>query len=808
MTSGSRFHRRIGLHIAGARLALAWERFWPGLWPAPLVVGLFLVVAFLDVLPRLDGWLHLLVLIGFGGALVLSLWQARGAFSWPSRFAGQHRLERASGLSHRPLVALADRPAVGAGDPDAEALWAVHRQRMAARLKDLRIGTPKGGLAARDRFALRALVALLLILAVSAAGDRSATRLAQALSPNFSATQLAAPATLDIWITPPSYTGLAPIYVKHQSVVETRLSFPVGSTILAQLNGGSGIPTLIVDENSTPFTALEDGAFKVSAGVEYGHHMAVVQDGKEIGAWDLDLVPDQPPAVTIPRAPRATLRLALRIDYDAEDDYGLSGIVAELRQFTAAGPGNEVLELDIPVSARRPRTALGASFHDLTAHIWAGLEVELRLVASDGLGQSGTSKAVRIKLPAREFNHPIARAIIEQRRMLTEAPEKWRDVARSLAGIASMHTLYDEDTVVYLALTMSRSRLIHGHGVEGLDEIRDLLWDTALRVEDGKVPLAERALRSAMQRLLEALANDASEADIERLLQQLQAAIQNYMDSLAAQAEDDPDLDAFTNNAMKLLQRQDLQRILDQIRELSRAGARDAARQLLSQLQAMLENLRQGRMAQMSPSQSREAMKMMRELRDLIGRQQRLLDRTFQSARRQNQPGTNRPQSGRQGDMPEAGEQDRLRRALGEFMRRMGEQLGTIPRPFGRAERAMRDAVDALSRRSAKDAVPAESEALDQLQQGARAMAQSLARQLGLFGQINPNLDEQGRPRTDPLGRQPPGIGGLDSSTVRIPEEADLQRARDIRDELRRRSGDRDRPFLERDYIDRLLKRF
>ena len=37
---------------------------------------------------------------------------------------------------------------------------------------------------------------------------------------------------------------------------------------------------------------------------------------------------------------------------------------------------------------------------------------------------------------------------------------------------------------------------------------------------------------------------------------------------------------------------------------------------------------------------------------------------------------------------------------------------------------------------------------------------------------------------------------------------AELQRAREIMDELRRRAGERQRPKFERDYIDRLLRRF
>jgi len=66
-----------------------------------------------------------------------------------------------------------------------------------------------------------------------------------------------------------------------------------------------------------------------------------------------------------------------------------------------------------------------------------------------------------------------------------------------------------------------------------------------------------------------------------------------------------------------------------------------------------------------------------------------------------------------------------------------------------------------------------------------------------------------GQPRanqqTDPLGRPLRGRD-LDDSTVKVPGEIDVQRARRILEELRKRFGESFRPQLELDYIERLLK--
>ena len=55
-----------------------------------------------------------------------------------------------------------------------------------------------------------------------------------------------------------------------------------------------------------------------------------------------------------------------------------------------------------------------------------------------------------------------------------------------------------------------------------------------------------------------------------------------------------------------------------------------------------------------------------------------------------------------------------------------------------------------------------------------------------------------------PSGRKGPDLG----TSVKVPDEIDMQRAREILEELRRRMGEPTRPQSELDYIERLLRRF
>src|SRR5215468_2915415 len=120
-----------------ARAALLWERVWPSCWPALAVLGVLIVLGLFDLLPLLPGLLHAAVLLGFGVAFFAALAAAARTMSIPGRGAARRRIEQASGLSHRPLQALADRPS---GSPDAAstALWEAHRRRMQAAASQLR----------------------------------------------------------------------------------------------------------------------------------------------------------------------------------------------------------------------------------------------------------------------------------------------------------------------------------------------------------------------------------------------------------------------------------------------------------------------------------------------------------------------------------------------------------------------------------------------------------------------------------------------------------------------------------------------
>jgi uncharacterized protein (TIGR02302 family) len=597
------------------------------------------------------------------------------------------------------------------------------------------------------------------------------------------------------------------------------IAVPVGSAVLAQFHGKRSAPTLRLGKTTTPFTTVDPTNYKLTTALDEALdepvRLSVEQGGREIAGWTIAILPDQEPTIAFTGPPAKTERGALRLTYEAKDDYGVIGATAFIRR---TGEGAELagppISFDLAVPGGGAKSAKETSYHDLTAHPWAGLPVTIQLLAKDALEQVGVSATLPMVLPERAFRHPVARAIVELRKQLSLNPLSRDSVREGLSDISRAPQAYSNDAVVFLALRAAVARLRLDKSDEAIAAVQALLWDTALRIEDGRLSLAERELRDIQRALQDALSRNADSAEIEKLMNELQQALNKFLESLMQNMQAMPQTPMPFDPNAQYLTPQDLQNLLDRARELAQSGSMDAAREMLAMLQELLENLRSGNFAMQQGGQQgqNQASEMMRMLQDLMRRQRELMEQTHREAQGQGQQGQQGQQQGQSGQGSGADMQEAIRRGLGELMRRLGEAGGQIPGNFGRAERSMRDATEALQQDQPRQALGHQGNALDQLQQGAGQMMEQLMQQ---FGQGGPSPGDPtaraprpGQRNFDPLGRPLPSTGNANSEDVRIPDDMEMQRAREILEELRRRAGQIDRPQIERDYIDRLLRRF
>ena len=199
------FERKVSL----SRLVLLFERLWPRLWLVIGVLGLFVLASFAGLWLWLPPIVHEIVLGAFGLALLAALiavFRVRA----PTRDEAIRRIERRSGVPHRPASSYEDTLSASTANPATERIWLAHKARLAALLARLRVGTPQPRTDRNDPYALRALLVLGVVLLMGLVGDSAKDRLFAAF--RFSPDVQLANARLDAWVTPPAYTGRPPAH--------------------------------------------------------------------------------------------------------------------------------------------------------------------------------------------------------------------------------------------------------------------------------------------------------------------------------------------------------------------------------------------------------------------------------------------------------------------------------------------------------------------------------------------------------------------------------------------------------------------
>jgi uncharacterized protein (TIGR02302 family) len=828
----ARLKRPLELTRAGMVAERLTRAFWP-LWSIVMAALAALMLGLQDSLPVEAVWAG--AVLAVGGTL-WAAWRGLRAFRWPTRAEAADRLDRT--MPGRPLAAIADVQAIGAGDPDSEAVWRTHVLRMVERTRAARPVLPDLRVAARDPFALRYVALLAFVMAVLFGSVWRVASVAE-MAPGGGGQALASGPVWEGWVEPPAHTGRPSLYLND--ITQAGLSVPEGSQVTVRLYGEVG--ALRIDETVSARTG------EVPPATESSQTFAIVQDGRLAiegaggRAWDVTVIPDAPPEIAfdgpIERSPAGEMQQP----FLATDDYGVVAgeAVVELdlaavdrsHGLVAEPEPREALRLDLPMPITGSRTEIREVLvEDIAQHPWAGLPVRITLSAEDATGQTGTTGAEAVILPGRRFFDPLAAAIVEQRRDLLWNRENATRVAQVLRAVSHRPEDIFRSETVFLKLRVALRRLEAGIRYDQLtdivrDETAEALWAIALEIEEGDLSDALERLRRAQERLSEAMQNGATDEEIAELMQELREAMQDYMQQLAEQAPQDGQQMSEMQDMQEITPDQ-LEQMLQQLQELMEQGRMDEAQALLDQLRQMMENMQiaQGQQGQGQPSPGQQAME---GLAETLREQQGLSDETFGDLQQQFGQGEQQgqtPGQGEQGQDGEGGQQPgqgqpgnlaERQEALRDELRRQQGQLPGAGTPEGdaarealdRAGRAMQEAEESLRQDDLAGALDNQSEAMEALREGMRELGEQMAQQQGQPGQQGEAMgqaNEMGR--RDPLGRETGQNGRIGTDQQLLQGEDVYRRAEELLDEIRRRSGEQTRPEEERDYLRRLLDRF
>ena len=606
----------------------------------------------------------------------------------------------------------------------------------------------------------------------------------------------AIPPRIDAWVTPPPYTGKPPVFLTSDANQATpAFTVPEGSVVSLRVTGGSGEETLNFSDASgnareiaanAPTGPAKPAASALSTSRQFASKLtgdgtlSLKSGDADVHSWTFTVIPDTPPAIKFTGEPKRAVNGTLELNYAIEDDYGAASATTEfaLAEPPAknAHPLYDAPEMPLSLPRRGAKAPTAKSTRDLTEHVWAGVKAKLTLKAVDDAGHEARSETKTIVLPERPFSNPLARAVIEQRRLLALDANQKRHVLDLMDAITLRPEATFDNMSHYLVLMSARSRLQAAKNDEALRDVVSYLWQIALGIEDGDLSAAEKRLRQAQQALKDALERGASDEEIDKLMKELRTAMNDFLREFAERAQKNPDLADQMQNGQELRQ-SDIDRMMDQIENLAKSGNRDQAQELLSQLEDMMNNLQAGRQQQRGQSgQGGEMRKQMDKLGEIMRRQQEMMNETFrmdQMQRGQQQRGQNRDEQlgeengeGQPGGQPnDRGQemtpeefadalkqlqegQGKLRSDLEGLMKGL-EGMGIQPgQGFGEAGDAMGEAETALGEGEGDQAVGQQGRALDALRRGAQDMMQQMQGHAGRPGrQRSRRPPEEQRPR-------------------------------------------------------------
>jgi uncharacterized protein (TIGR02302 family) len=819
-----RARRAIWLTYAALVAQALMRAFWPLYSIVLATVGLY----FLGLAEPLSIEAAWIISLGIGLSLIWAMYRGLRTLYLPTLFDAERIVDKA--LRNHPISVLRETRFVGTDHQGADALWAVHIDQMQKEAQQAKTQPVDFRLSRMDPFGLRYIALLFATMGVLFG---SLSRVADLAISSASAMQIPNVITWEGWVTPPDYTGLPQLYL-NDLTDRDELELLAGSRILVQFYGAIGDHIL----TETVSRRIQD----VPAATDQKQEFTIVQSGEIaiIGqnphVWKVTLRADDRPTVTLDEAFEKDFFGVSKLGYRVTDDYGISEIRAKItldldkvdrRYGLSVSPNaNEPMfvEILLPIAGNRKDFAeIWQS--DFSKEVWVHMPVVVTLSARDAAGQWGQSVPMILDLPGRRFFDPVASAIIEMRRDLLWSLQNTDRVTRMMRMVR-----YQPETAFRNGADLTRLSAILDALETAQDdavleaklpEIAEELWSLAIEIEEGDVDDALQRMREAQERLNQAMKNGASPQEIERLMQELKEANENYMRQLRQQSEraERKEFEQSTPGEQMNMDMADIQAMMDRLQELMEQGRMAEAQQALEELQQMMENLRLSENSEGGEGGQSSA----QGLADILQDQQDLSDDAFNDLQEeysnldgqqgQGEQNGESEQSRGQGENQGSDFADRqgqlresLERERSKIEGALGEEGEDAQRSLEQADRAMRRAEEALKNGDLDGAVDQQAQAMDALRQGIRDV--NRAERSANSDVQQGNSDQHTGQERDPLGRPQGGDGSSGTTEARRDGQDPEAQAAELLEEIRRRAGERERSETERDYLKRLLDLF
>ncbi|MEM1391513.1 MAG: DUF4175 family protein, partial [Pseudomonadota bacterium] len=668
-----------------SRIARTYRRLrdlevWKAFWPLFAILSVFLIIVLTGLYESLSAQVGAFTTLVFFVGFLVTLFRGLRRYQSPERKDAIRALDEQSDL--RPLTSLQDRPT--RPESSGVALWRAHEQSLTDAVRRLKVPNFTSAWRDCDPFVFRGILPVAVISLIIINGFGSLDRISKALDPDYGSLLGAETVRIEAWVTPPDYTGRAPIFLEAS---EETVRVPAGSVITLRAQAPSA-PKLRLegeDRKTLRFSSTPDGAFEASATLQGDTDLSVRWWGPR-QIWRILTSPDDPPTAQFVSMPGLGEDDQTDFTWAISDDYGVAKLELAIRPEDE--PERQPDLIAIELGALNPKELNKTDSLDLTRNRWAGSRVSVTLIATDGAGQTGKSDPYSFVLPSKLLLQPLAKAIQDARVTLLREDTPYEDVTlqgdalraggyyasatqrlnAAPSGVKRGHMMieaitygtpdYIRDLLVYTSLRSAMRELEVTDTISDVKALDEMLWAVSLRAEYGSAADAYARLIAAKNALEEALRDGASEEEIKRLTEAFRDAAMNYFAARMAEAmanglaDNAPTQDGAAGGGGPMLEGQSFADMLDALSDLTETGAADQARQLLSDITNMLENLefqqgsgsgqgmpgmagQQGDSSEEEsvPEDERELSDTMRELSEILRQQRELNDETLAQQR-------------------------------------------------------------------------------------------------------------------------------------------------------------------------------
>jgi hypothetical protein len=745
--------------------------------------------------------------------------------------------------------------------------------------------------AEKDPYALR-LVPILAVIILFFAYEPSYSleKLKAMALPQIDGLSLSDPARIPpvtIQITPPDYTHQAVRVLKGSGRNKDVLKIPENSVLRFTIRSKWLTPTLRINDVEYPLIASDqhdaDAQGEQNNKDEfyvYEHNVGSTLSGEDAFTINIKrgilpllsvpytLITDTPPTLEISDDITITNNGTIRLKATIYDDYGVENL-----EIFMDLPADFEGEVPLGNAHQEKRAFLyDAGAHtdieiplNLTAHPYAGMDVQISFNLLDGAGHFSERVTLPLTLPERDFTDESAKRIIALRKFIITEKLAYRNyIYQSLAEMSLTPKIFGDDTVIKLALTIARERMMRAPNTDTLYDLIDILWRVDLLLDKGEFLQAQQDLQKTINALNQIL-NDPNASQDQKLkaMSNMKNALAAYFQEAQREAMRRAQADDTTPMPHAQIPSPNSNALADFLSQLEDMALNDPskAKELLQDLENALNNLNNNMQATL-PEDIEKMMKFMEDMDAIIEAQRALLDKSRlhqdyldhferKKAAKENNEIDNTPKNDapalsqktvtdlesffkslnlpppdihnnkglgdaeklRKSDKPilsastmdvilEAGTQ----RHIQDLLRKITEKMSTVPDELSKADTHMGNSATFLDYERLAKSIIEQEKILEALNQKREQMQQAFEQRLKQYA------EQSGMGfSVDPLGRRH-GDNGLTRSLKEqeydLPKGGQQNQIDKILRELRERAGDFDLPKSEREYYKRLLQQW